>query len=159
VTEQDAKSAAIQNRSEPCLNSNAVTCGHAEPLSRKSTSANPRCNADAPFSHGPCWSLRLPGTSRAFTRSVVVQRRSLVWPVTSSARGGSFLARPGTCRASPAAPLGVPYPPVGCSLCHRSFVAFASLMPAAAANPCVPVVPPCTPGRARPRGCGGAAAP
>ncbi len=26
-------------------------------------------------------------------------------------------------------------PPVGCSLCHRSFVAFATLMPAAAANP------------------------
>ena len=39
---------------------------------------------------------------------MVAQRRSLVWPVTASARGGSFLARPGTRRASPAAPLGVP---------------------------------------------------
>ena len=35
-------------------------------------------------------------------------RRSLVWPVTASARGRSFLADPGTCRAGPAAPLGVP---------------------------------------------------
>ena len=35
-------------------------------------------------------------------------RRSLVWPVTASARGRSFLADLGTCRAGPAAPLGVP---------------------------------------------------
>ena len=42
-------------------------------------------------------------------------------------------------------------PPVGCSLCR-----FAS---AAAADPCAPVVPPFAPGRARARGCGGAAAP
>jgi hypothetical protein len=49
-----------------------------------------------------------PRRHRASARAVVVQRQSLVWPVTSSARGGSFLARPGTCRASPAAPLAVP---------------------------------------------------
>ena len=49
-----------------------------------------------------------PRRSRAVARALVVQRRSLVWPVTASARPGSFLARPGTCRAGPAAPLGVP---------------------------------------------------
>jgi hypothetical protein len=49
----------------------------------------------------------LLGIRHAFTRAVVVQRQSLVWPGTSSARGGSFLARPGTCRASPAAPLAL----------------------------------------------------
>ena len=52
--------------------------------------------------------IESPRRSRAVARALVVQRRSLVWPVTSSARGGSFLARPGTCRAGPAAPLGVP---------------------------------------------------
>ena len=77
-----------------------------------------------------------PRRHRAVARALVVQRRSLVWPVTSSARGGSFLAHPGTCRAGPAASLGVPatarrllpLPPVAPLL-------FASLMPAAAANP------------------------
>ena len=58
-----------------------------------------------------------------------VQRQSLVWPVTASARPGSFLARVGTCRASPAAPLAVPVPPVGCSPCRAS-------TSAAAADPC-----------------------
>lgn len=69
-----------------------------------------------------------PGIRHAVARAVVVQRRSLVWPVTSSARGRSFLTGPGTCRASPAAPLGVPAPPVGCSPCRAS-------TSAAAANP------------------------
>jgi len=59
-----------------------------------------------------------PRRSRAVARALDVQRQSLVWPVTASARGGSFLADPGTCRASPAASLAVPYPPVGCSLCR-----------------------------------------
>jgi hypothetical protein len=114
-------------------------------LSRVATSANPRQppmnrSVTLPADGG---GVRLapvewkrPRRHRAVARALVVQRRSLVWPVTSSARRGSFLARPGTCRAGPAASLGVPEPPVGCSLCHRSFVAFASLMPAAAADPC-----------------------
>jgi len=59
-----------------------------------------------------------PRRSRAVAIALDVQRQSLVWPVTASARGRSFLADPGTCRASPAAPLGVPVPPVGCSLCR-----------------------------------------
>lgn len=47
-------------------------------------------------------------------------------------------------RTHRATALGWGEPPVGCSLCHRSFVAFASLMPAAAADPsvalhCVPL--------------------
>jgi len=49
-----------------------------------------------------------PRRSRAVARALVVQRRSLVWPVTASARPGSFLAWVGTCRAGPAAPLAVP---------------------------------------------------
>jgi len=54
------------------------------------------------------WNRKRPRRSRAVARALVVQRQSLVWPVTSSARSGSFFARPGTCRASPAAPLGLP---------------------------------------------------
>jgi len=80
--------------------------------------------------------IKSPRRSRAVARALVVQRRSLVWPVTSSARGGSFLARPGTCRAGPAAPLGVPA--TARRLLPLSPVAsllFASLMPAAAADP------------------------
>jgi hypothetical protein len=51
-----------------------------------------------------------------------------------SARPGWLrCARPGTHRATG---LAVPYPPVGCSLCHQSLaLLFASLMPAAAADP------------------------
>ena len=45
--------------------------------------------------------VKSPRRHRASARALVAQRQSLVWPVTSS-------ARPGTCRASPAAPLGVP---------------------------------------------------
>jgi len=52
--------------------------------------------------------IESPRRSRGVARALVVQRRSLVRPVTSSARPGSFFARVGTCRASPAAPLGVP---------------------------------------------------
>jgi hypothetical protein len=86
-------------------------------LSRVATSANPRQppmnrSVTLPADGG---GVRLapvewkrPRRHRAVARALVVQRRSLVWPVTSSARGGSFLARPGTCRAGPAAPLGVP---------------------------------------------------
>ena len=84
-----------------------------------------------------------PRRHRAVARAVVVQRRSLVWPVTSFARGGfplrgtaSQLADPGTCRAVPAAPLGVPA--TARRLLPLSPVApllFASLMPAAAADP------------------------
>jgi len=77
-----------------------------------------------------------PRRSRAVARALVAQRRSLVWPVTASARPGSFLARVGTCRAGPAAPLGVPATarrllPLSPLLKSLSF-----LMPAAAANPC-----------------------
>jgi len=100
-----------------------------------------------------------PRRHRAVARALVVQRQSLGWPVTSSARGGSFLARPGTCRAVPAAPLGVPA--TARRLLPLSPVAlllFATLMPAAAADPCAAVVPPFAPGRAGPRGCGGAGA-
>jgi hypothetical protein len=78
-----------------------------------------------------------PRRSRAVARALVAQRQSLVWPVTSSARPGSFLARVGTCRAGPAAPLGVPA--TARRLLPLSPVApllFASLMPAAAADPC-----------------------
>jgi hypothetical protein len=77
-----------------------------------------------------------PRRHRAVARALVVQRRSLVWPVTASARGRSFLADPGTCRAGPAAPLGVPA--TARRLLPLSPVApllFASLMPAAAADP------------------------
>jgi hypothetical protein len=83
-----------------------------------------------------------PRRSRAVARALVAQRQSLVWPVTSSARPGSFLARVGTCRAGPAALLGVPA--TARRLLPLSPVApllfapllFASLMPAAAADPC-----------------------
>lgn len=77
-----------------------------------------------------------PRRHRAVARALVAQRRSLVWPVTASARGRSFLADPGTCRAGPAAPLGVPA--TARRLLPLSPVApllFAPLMPAAAADP------------------------
>lgn len=94
----------------------------------------------------------LQGTSRASARAVDVQRRSLVWPVTSSARGGSFLARPGTCRAGPAAPLGVPT--TARRLLPLSPVAIAPFRFAHASRSRRPLR--YAAGRARPRGCGGA---
>ncbi len=95
-----------------------------------------------------------PRRSRAVARALVAQRQSLVWPVTSSARPGSFLARVGTCRAGPAAPLGVPATarrllPLSPLLRRFRFAhASRSRRPFRFA-----------PGRARARGCGGAAAP
>jgi hypothetical protein len=84
----------------------------------------------------PGMESKRPRRHRAVARALVVQRRSLVWPVTASAQGRSFLADPGTCRAGPAAPLGVPA--TARRLLPLSPVApllFASLMPAAAADP------------------------
>jgi len=37
--------------------------------------------------------METPRRSRAVARALVVQRRSLVWPVTASARGRSFQGR------------------------------------------------------------------
>src|SRR5690606_34195232 len=88
-------------------------------------------------------SSKPPRRHRASARAVTFGWQSLVWPGTSSARGGSFLARPGTCRASPAAPLGVPTAArrlLPLSPLQESL--FASLVPAAASDPCVPVGSP-----------------
>jgi len=91
--------------------------GNAEPLSREATNANPRQlpmprTVTLPAlwgeSSGFADEVKSPRRSRAVARALDVQRQSLVWPVTASARGGSFFARPGTCRASSAAPLAVP---------------------------------------------------
>ena len=74
--------------------------------------------ADEPHWHAACEMGRIeprqvgveresPRRHRASARALVAQRQSLVWPVTASARGRSFLADPGTCRAGPATPMGV----------------------------------------------------
>ena len=72
--------------------------------------------------------IKSPRRHRASARAVVVQRQSLVWPVTASARGGSVPSH-APAHAAPVQPLlwVCRRPPVGCSLCR-----FAS---AAAADP------------------------
>jgi len=98
------------------LKSYPLRDGNAEPLSREATNANPGSTPMNRTVTLPAMGrierlrrgIKSPRRHRASARAVDVQRQSLVWPVTSSARPGSFLARVGTCRASPAAPLGVP---------------------------------------------------
>ena len=134
--------------------SQSSTCSNAEPLSRAATNANPRQlpmnRSVTPPANGGGVRLapmdrKRPRRSRAVASALDVQRQSLVWPVTSSARW----------RLVPRTPRHMP------RQSSRSFVCAVS------ARRLLPL--PCkhvsrsrrpfrfAPGRAGPRGCGGAA--